>query len=202
MRRAHTYSFNIAFSLFNLSIVMPEFLTSYPRTSIAKGIKNLIRQEEIDLDHLSLMVKIKKDEIVSALLSEGFKLVKLENKKPNQLGCGLAKKLSKPWEMHVRLFTMGQGLIAIQAEVEVSRKYIQHIRSARSPVIYELEQILKKHQIEYKIWNEKIRDYITRVIDNHEIKLQAPSIPISWKQMVCYAVALGIVYLLKFTSVI
>lgn len=181
---------------------MSEFLTAYPKTSIAKGIKNLIRKEEIELDHLSLMVKTKKDEIISALLSEGFKLVKLENKKPNQLGCGLAKKLSKPWEMHVRLFTVEQGIIAIQAEVEISRKYIQHIRSARSPVIYELEQILKKHQIEYKIWNEKIRDYITRVIDNHEIKLQAPIIPISWKQMVAYAAALGFIYLLKFATVI
>ena len=84
----------------------------------------------------------------------------------------------------------------------MSRKYIQHIRSARAPVIYEVEQILKKHQIEYKIWNEKIRDYITRVIDNHEIKLEAPSIPISWKQMAAYAAALGIVYLLKFTTII
>jgi hypothetical protein len=181
---------------------MSEFLTVYPKTSIAKGIKNLIRQEEIELDHLSLMVKIKKDEIIKALLSEGFKLVKLENKKPNQLGCGLAKKLAKPWEMHVRLFVMEHGLIAIQAEVEVSRKYIQHIRSARAPVIYEIEQILKKHQIEYKIWNDKIRDYITRIIDNHEIKLEAPTIPISWKHMAAYIAALGVVYLLKFTSII
>jgi hypothetical protein len=181
---------------------MSEFLTAYPKTSIAKGIKNLINQEEIEFDHLSLMVRIKKDEIVNALLSEGFRLVKLENKKPNQLGCGLAKKLTKPWEMHVRLFRVEQGLIAIQAEVEVSRKYIQHIRSARSPVIYELENILKKHQIEYKIWNDKIRAYITRIVDNHEVKLEAPSIPISWKQMAAYVAALGIVYFLKFTSII
>ena len=122
---------------------MSEFLTSYPRTSIAKGLQNLIKREEVELDHLSLMVRIKKDEIVNALLSEGFSLVKLENKKPNQLGCGLAKKLAKPWEMHVRLFNVEQGLIAIQAEVEISRRYIQHIRSVRAPVIYEIESILK-----------------------------------------------------------
>ena len=147
------------------------------------------------------MVKTKKDQIISALLSEGFKAVKLENKKPNQIGCGLAKKLAKPWEMHVRLFDV-QGLIAIQAEVEISRKYIQHIRSVRGPVIYEIESILKKHEIEYKIWNDKIRDYITRVIDNHEIKLVAPTIPISWKHMTSYVTALGVVYLLKFTGAI
>ena len=182
---------------------MSEFLTSYPRTSIAKGLQNLIKREEVEHDHLSLMVRIKKDEIVNALLSEGFSLVKLENKKPNQLGCGLAKKLAKPWEMHVRLFNVEQGLIAIQAEVEISRRYIQHIRSVRAPVIYEIESILKKHQIECKIWNAKIRDYITRVVDNHEIKLVAPVLPaISWKHMVGYVTALSVVYLLKFTGVL
>lgn len=181
---------------------MSEFLTAYPRTSIAQGIRAFILKEEIELDHLSLMVKTKKDEIIKALLSEGFHTVRLENKKPNQIGCGLAKRLVKPWEMHVRLFDMQQGRIAIQAEVEISRKYIQHIRSVRAPVIYELEQILKKHQIEYKIWNAKIRDYITRVIDNHEIKLVAPSLPaISWKHMIGYAVCLSVAYLLKFLSI-
>ena len=105
--------------------------------------------------------------------------------------------------MHVRLFNVEQGLIAIQAEVEISRRYIQHIRSVRAPVIYEIESILKKHQIECKIWNAKIRDYITRVVDNHEIKLVAPVLPaISWKHMVGYVTALSVVYLLKFTGVL
>ncbi len=182
---------------------MSEFLTSYPRTvRFVMGFQDLIRREEIELDHLSLTVKTKKDEIVRALLTEGFHMVKLENKKPNQIGCGLAKRLSKPWEMHVRLFDM-QGLIAIQAEVEISRKYIQHIRSVRSPVIYEIESILRKHKIEYRIWNAKLRDYITRVVDNHEIKLQAPTLPpISWKHMIGYASTLSIIYLLKFTGIL
>ncbi|HEX6067173.1 MAG TPA: hypothetical protein VFZ05_00100 [Nitrososphaera sp.] len=180
---------------------MSEFLTAYPRTSISQGLRAFIKREEIELDHLSLMVKTKKDEIIQALTLEGFKAVRLENKKPHQIGCGLAKRLAKPWEMHVRLFDM-QGLIAIQAEVEISRKYIQHIRSVRAPVIYELEQILKKHQIEYKIWNAKVRDYITRVIDNHEIKLVAPSLPaISWKHMAGYVSALSLVYLAKFIGI-
>ncbi|HEY7506426.1 MAG TPA: hypothetical protein VH621_02360, partial [Nitrososphaera sp.] len=139
---------------------MSEFLTSYPKTfNIVKGIQDFIHKEEIEFDHLSLMVKIKKDEIINALVSEGFKRVKLENKKPLQIGHGFAKRLTKPWEMHVRLLEMQQGLIAIQAEVEISRKYIQHIRSVRSPVIYEIESILKKHSIEYKIWNQKVRRY-------------------------------------------
>jgi hypothetical protein len=183
---------------------MSKFLTSYPKTiSIVKGLQNFIRKEEIQLDHLSLMVKTKRDEIVKALMSEGFKLVKLENKKPTQIGHGFSKKLTKPWEMHVRLLEMQQGLIAIQAEVEISRRYIQHIRSVRSPVIYEIESILKKHRIEYQIWHAKLKQYITNVIDNHQITLNAPRMPpIPWKHMVGSLVTLSLVYLAKFVGVL
>ena len=182
---------------------MSEFLTSYPKTSIVKGLQDLIRKEEIELDHLCLMVKIKRDEIIKALMLEGFKSVKLENRKPTQIGHGFAKKLSKPWEMHVRLLEMQQGLIAIQAEVEISRRYIQHIRSVRSPVIYEIESILKKHKIEYQIWNAKLRDYITNIIDNHQITLNAPRLPaMSWKHMAGSAATLSLIYLMKFVGVL
>ena len=183
---------------------MPEFLTSYPKTiSIVKGLQNFIRKEEIQLDQLSLMVKTKKDEIVKALMLEGFKLVKLENRKPTQIGHGFSKRLTKPWEMHVRLLEMQQGLIAIQAEAEISRRYIQHIRSVRSPVIYEIESILKKHRIEYQIWHAKLKQYITNVIDNHQITLNAPRLPpIPWKHMVGSLVTLSLVYLAKFVGVL
>lgn len=179
---------------------MSEFLTSYPRTiKIVKGLQNFIRKEEIELDHLSLMVKIKKDEIVNALMLEGFKRVKLENRKPTQIGHGFSKKLAKPWEMHVRLLEIQQGLIAIHAEVEISRRYIQHIRSVRSPVIYEIESILKKHRIEYQIWHAKLKQYITSVVDNHQITLNAPRLPpIPWKHMAGSVATLSLVYLAKF----
>ena len=38
------------------------------------------------------------------------------------IGSGFTKRLTKPWEMHVRLLDMQQGLIAIQAEIEISQK--------------------------------------------------------------------------------
>lgn len=188
----------------NATVQMSEFLTRYPRTvNIVKGLQDLIRREEVELDHLCLMVKIKKDEVINALISEGFRSVKLENKKPTQIGHGFAKKLAKPWEMHVRLLEVQQGLIAIHAEVEISRKYIQHIRSVRSPVIYEIESILMKHKIEYQLWNTKLRQYITSVIDNHQIILNAPKLPpIPWKHMVGSAVTLSVIYLFKFIGII
>src|ERR671936_1443270 len=183
---------------------MSEFLTSYPRRiNVLKGLQDFIRREEIELDHLSLMVKIKKDEIINTLVSEGFRRVKLENKKPSQIGSGFTKKLTKPWEMHVRLLQMQQGLIAIHAEVEISRRYIQHIRSVRAPVIYEIESILKKHKIEYQIWHAKMRQYITSVIDNHQITLSAPRLPpIPWKPMAGSVLTLSFIYLAKFVGII
>jgi hypothetical protein len=182
---------------------MSEFLTSYPRTvSVIKGLQDFIRKEEVELDHLSLMVKIKRDEIIKALISEGFKGVKLENKKPTQIGHGFSKKLVKPWEIHVRLLEMQQGLIAIQAEVEISRRYIQHIRSVRAPVIYEIESILKKHKIEYQIWHAKLRQYITSVIDDHQITLSAPRLPpIPWRPMAASVLTLSLIYTAKFVGV-
>jgi hypothetical protein len=182
---------------------MTEFLTRYPRRiSVIKGLQDFIHNEDLQLDHLSLMVKIKKDEIINTLVSEGFRRVKFENKKRAQIGSGFTKKLSKPWEMHVRLLDMQQGLIAIQAEVEISRKYIQHIRSVRAPVIYEIESILKKHSIEYRIWNAKVRDYITNIIDNHQIKLNAPKLPaIPWKPMICVVITIASMNALKFMGI-
>jgi hypothetical protein len=185
--------------------LLPEFLTKYPkRISFVKGLVGLIRNEEIELDQLSIMVKLKKDEIIRTLISEGFSRVKFENRKTAQIGNGFAKKLMRPWEMHVRLLDMHQhGLIAIQAEVEISRKYIQHIRSVRVPVIYEIESILNKHKIEYRIWNEKVRDYISNIIDNHHIQLRAPTLPaIPWKLMACVCVAIALVDGLKFTYIL
>jgi hypothetical protein len=183
---------------------MSEFLTSYPRTiSVIKGLQDFIHKEEIELNQLSLMVKIKRDEIITALISEGFKRVKLENRKPTQIGHGFSKKLVSPWEIHVRLLQMQQDLIAIQAEVEISRRYIQHIRSVRAPVIYEIESILKKHKIEYQIWHAKMRQYITTVIDNHQITLSAPRLPpIPWRPMAGSVVTLSLIYLAKFLGIL
>src|ERR671916_3144899 len=181
---------------------MSEFLTSYPRTiSAIKGLQDFIRKEEIELNHLCLMVKIKRDEIITALISEGFKRVKLENRKPTQIGHGFSKKLITPWEIHVRLLEIQQGVIAIQAEVEISRRYIQHIRSVRAPVIYEIESILKKHKIEYQIWHAKMRQYITTVIDNHQITLSAPKFPaMRWRSMLFFAAVIAMFNAFKFAG--
>ena len=58
---------------------MSEFLTTYPRRiSLLKGLSEFIQHEEIQFDHLSLMVKIKKEELIKTLFAEGFKKVNFE----------------------------------------------------------------------------------------------------------------------------
>ena len=97
---------------------MSEFLTRYPKKmNFLKGLQQSIKSEDIQFDHLSLLVKTKKDEIIKALVLEGFSKVKFENKKPGQIGHGFAKKLKKPLEIHIRKLDMNQWLIAIQVEV-------------------------------------------------------------------------------------
>ena len=182
---------------------MSEFLTRYPKKmNFLKGLQESIKSEDIQFDHLSLLVKIKKDDIIRTLILEGFSKVKFENRKPRQIGNGFSKKLKKPWEIHVRLLDMQQGLIAIQGEVEISRRYIQHIRSVRAPVIYEIESILKKHRIEYKIWNDKVRDYITNIIDNHQIILNSPKLPaMPWLLMIIFGSMIGSLHGLKLLGI-
>ena len=171
--------------------------------NVVKGLQDLIRHEEIELDQLYISVRMKKDDIIRTLMSEGFKRVKLENKMTSQIGNGFAKSLSKPWEMHVRLVDIHQqGLIAIRGEVEVSRRYVQHLSSIRCPVIYELESILKKHSIEYRIWNSKVRDYISQIIEDHQIRLLAPRLPaMPWRLMACVVMALVAGTALKFLEI-
>ena len=89
------------------------------------------------------MVKKNVSELFQMFLQEGFSKVKFEHKQPFQIGNGLSLKLKKPWEMHVRLVELKKELVAIHAEVEISRDYLQHLFGQRTPVIYEIENMLK-----------------------------------------------------------
>ena len=182
-----------------------EYLTRYPKTiSFFDGLKGMISTDnKTGVEQLTLVVKKNVDDLMKIFSKEGFTKVKFEHKQPFQIGSGLSLKLKKPWEMHVRLVDMKKGLIAIQAEVEVSRDYLQHLFCQRTPVIYELESLLKKHQIDYKIWNNRIRKYVNTVFDNYKIKLSTPNIPVfAWKPMLFVIATVGSIYLWKYIQTI
>jgi hypothetical protein len=179
---------------------MVEFLTRYPKTvSFLDGVKDKVNVDKNGVEQLTIVVKKSVDDLLKIFSYEGFTHVKFEHKQTTQIGHGLSLKLKKPWEMHVRLLEMKKGLVAIHAEVEVSRDYLQHLFCQRTPVLYEIESLLKKHQIEYKIWNERIRKYINNVLDNYRVKLSTPSFPVlAWKPMVFVIATIGTLYLFKY----
>ena len=133
------------------------------------------------------------------LFDEGFTTVKFEHKQPLQIGDGLSLKLKKPWEMHVRLFSNTEDSISIQGEVEISRDYLQHLFSQRTAVIYEIETILKRNGISYDILNKRISKYVNKVLDEYNIKLVTPDIPVfAWKPMLFMIGTVGAMYLWKY----
>jgi hypothetical protein len=182
-----------------------EYLTQYPKSiSLFDGIKDSIRIDSKEgVEQLHIVVKKSFDELMKIFTKEGFTKVKFEHKQPDQIGNGLNLKLKKPWEIHVRLVDMKKGLIAIHAEVEVSRDYLQHLFCQRTPVIYEIESMLKKYEIEYKIWNARIQKYVHTIINNYKIKLSTPNIPVfAWKPMLFVIGTVGIFYLWKYINTI
>lgn len=183
---------------------MPEYYTRYPKTiSLGSGKTHTIPADGKGVEQLTVIVRKSVEELQKILANEGFTKVKFEHKQESQIGNGFSLKLKKPWEMHLRLFDLKKGIIAIQAEVEVSRDYLQHLFCQRTPVIYEVETLLKKHQIEYEIWTGKVKSHIQTVFDNYKIKLTTPSIPVfAWKPMLFFIGTVGIFYLWKYLNTI
>jgi len=184
--------------------MMQGYSTKYPKTISFDGEKrHPVHIDTNGVEQLSVIVKKSVDEILSILKKEGFTMVKFEHKQDSQIGHGFSLKLKKPWEMHLRLFDVKKGLVMIQAEVEVSRDYLQHLFCQRTPVIYEVEAMLKKHQIEYQVWSSKVKNYVHTVFDNYKIKLTTPSIPVlAWKPMLFFIGTVGIFYLWKYLNTI
>jgi len=188
---------------------MAEYITKYPKTisfldvvcGSLKGIVNVDNRSNVE--QLHVVVKKNANELLKIFLHEGFTKVKFEHKQPFQIGNGLSLKLKKPWEMHVRFVKLKKELIAIHAEVEVSRDYLQHLFCQRTPVIYEIENMLKKYEIDYKVWNNKIKKYVQTVFDNYKIKLVTPNLPVfAWKPMLFVIGTIGAMYLWKYLDTI
>ena len=178
-----------------------EYVTKYPKTVSLEGDENneIHVDKKTGVEELHLIVKESAEKMRKILFSEGFTTVKFEHKQPLQIGDGLSLKLKKPWEMHVRLFSNTEDSISIQGEVEISRDYLQHLFSQRTAVIYEIETILKRNGINYDILNKRISKYVNKVLDEYNIKLVTPDIPVfAWKPMLFMIGTVGAMYLWKY----
>ena len=184
---------------------MAEYVTKYPkRISFLDGLKGMINIENSStVEQLHIIVKKNASELFQIYLQEGFSKVKFEHKQPFQIGNGLSLKLKKPWELHVRLVELKKELVAIHAEVEISRDYLQHLFGQRTPVIYEIENMLKKYEIDYRVWNNRIKKYVHTIFDNYKIKLVTPNIPVfAWKPMLFVIGTVALMYLWKYLDTV
>jgi len=182
-----------------------EYVTKYPKSiSFLDGLTGIVRTDAIlGVEQLHIVVRNSFEELSKIFYSEGFTKVKFEHKQPNQIGHGFNLKLKKPWEMHIRLTKFKKDLVAIHAEVEVSRDYLQHLFCQRTPVVYEMGRLLKKHNLEYKLWNSQLRKFVHEIFDNYKIRLASPSIPVlAWKPITLFIGAVGSLYLLKYIMTI
>jgi hypothetical protein len=178
-----------------------QYNTKYPKiVELTNGKKeNIHVDKKLGVEELHIVVQESVEKIQKIFAQEGATKVKFEHKQPFQIGNGLSLKLKKPWEMHVRLFDIKKEMVSIQAEVEISRDYLQHLFSQRTPVIYEIELILKKYGIEYKVWNNRISKYIHIIFENYKIKISTPDIPVfAWKPMLFMISTVGLMYLWKY----
>ncbi|MDE0089943.1 MAG: hypothetical protein OXP12_01075 [Thaumarchaeota archaeon] len=183
-----------------------EYRTKYPKTvSFVDGPKHgkIGVDSQDGVEQLHIVVRKSFNELARIFAQEGFTKVKFEHKQPGQIGHGFNLKLKKPWEIHVRMVDLKRGLIGIHAEVEVSRDYLQHLFSQRTPVVYEVADILRRYQIEYDIWHGRIRKTIQDIADNYKIRLATPSLPVfAWKPMLFVIGTIGAIYGWKYITTI
>ncbi len=164
---------------------MTEYITKYPKTVsfvdvISGSLKGIVNIEGNScVEQLHVVVKKNVDELFRIFSQEGFTKIKFEHKQPFQIGHGLSLKLKKP------------------------RDYLQHLFGQRTPVVYEIENMLKKYQIEYKVWNGRIKKYVQTVFDNYRIKLVTPNLPVfAWKPMLFVISTVGLMYLWKYLDTV
>lgn len=177
-----------------------EYNTKYPKTLVLKtGIHEAVRtNSDGGVQQLHIRVDEKFDVLYGMFVQEGFTRVNFEHKQPLQLGHGMSLKLASPWEMHIRLSKSGNAIL-IHAEVEVSRDYMQHLFSQRTPVIYEMLRILDRHDIKYVIYNTHTDGQAESILDNYIIRLASPALPaFAWKPMVFSIGTVGVFYLAKY----
>ena len=118
---------------------------------------------------------------------EGFGETKIEYKKTHQVGNGFLKNLTDDWDMHIRFIQLHKGRIAIDGEVETSRKWVEHNTEDNwISVIYEITNILKTYQIAFSIWHKKMQNYVTNIVEQMKIQM-TPLGQIRWKHVAIVA---------------
>lgn len=146
---------------------------------------------------LVLETTVEESILREAFSRNGFKETSVEVVKEYQNGNGMLKHLSYDWDMHIRFLHMHEGLIAIDAEVETSREYIEHVTKENwISVIYEVWAILEQATDKVFLFHKTSGYYVKNILRDVSIGLTKFKNQIEWKPLVIggmIGVALGLI---------
>ena len=160
-----------------------EYETNYPGVVLLQddGTRHKLTIEDNQQRVLITETDASIEQLQKAFQKEGFSETSIEYKKSYQVGNGFLRTLSDDWDMHIRFMQLHDGLIAIDGEVETSRKWVEHnTKDNWISVIYEVTNILKKYQINIYIWHKKMQRYVVDIVEQMKIQM-TPLGRIQWK---------------------
>ena len=169
---------------------MANYTTNYPAVVILenKNVETLTIDDNRDRTLITETGSSLK-ELTEVFGKEGFTQSSTEIKKAFQLCDGFRKKLSEEWDMHIRFLGIHKNQIAIDAEVETSTEYLDHVTKPQYwiSVVYEVQDILTKYGIKFRIWHKKAKSYVLQIVQKTTLTLLEADGKIKWKP-----IALGV----------
>ena len=137
--------------------------------------------------HLVIETNKTEKNVREIFYKENFTEAGLEFVKNGQLGNGLIKKFGD-WQIHVRLFRHGNH-IQLDAEAEVTSKYIEHLTHGWISAFKESWVIIEKHFGQLWVYHKGLGKYVVRVIKEATLVLEEPKSKTEVAEMVVAGVA-------------
>ncbi len=151
-----------------MSITIP-----YPKIiQFTDGTQLELTEEDWKKRKLVVETDKTEQEVREIFYKEGFTKAGMEIVKDGQIGDGLIRKF-EDWQVHVRLFHNGNH-VQLDAEAEVSSKYIEHLTHGWISAFKESWAIIERHFGQLWVYHKGVRKYVTRVIQEGILELQEP----------------------------
>ena len=122
--------------------------------------------------HLVVETDRSEEDVRNVLSKEGFGETRMEYPKSSRLGHGMIKEF-EDWQVHVRLFRHGKN-IQIDGEVEVSKKYCEHLTHGWLPAFDLCIDLIEKHFGEFWVYHKECNQYVQRLLDDRVLNLDDP----------------------------
>ena len=165
---------------------MSQYTTRYPHQIELSNGETVILTYQDNKNRILLLETTARESVLrDAFSQKGFKNTSVEVVKEHQNGDGMLKHLNKDWDMHVRFLHIHEGLIAVDAEVETSREYVEHITKDNwISVIYEVWEIVEQVTSKIFIFHKTSGQYVTNILKDASIGLTKFKNQIEWKPLV------------------